>query len=237
MAKIHTIMKILALETATNFAGMAVIGDGVFSEYIFPGSRENGDSLILFIDRLLKDARINLKDIDLLAVGLGPGLYTGLRVGLSVMKGLALSLSKPLIGISTMDTLAYNFLGREEKVLILLHAYGGEAYAAIYEVKVKICRQGQFKVGPIEAILKGLSDKIIVAGPGIKVYRQNIEGQLGKRAVISAEEYWIARPGSLARLAEGRFEKGHLPHPDSILPLYLKKSEAEINWKRRRSKN
>ena len=225
-------MKILALETATSFAGLALVGDGLFSEFIFTGSRENGDRIMVFMDRLLKDTHLELNEMDLLAVGVGPGLYTGLRVGLSIMKGLSLSTAKPLIGISTFDSIAYNFLGHSEKVLVLLHAYGGEAYGAIYEVGTVIRRSGSYRVGSIEDILGGIKTKVIVAGAGINNYRKNIKEILGDRAIISPEELWIPRPGSLARLSEERFKKGRLPHPDSILPLYLKKSEAEIKWER-----
>lgn len=225
-------MKILALETATSFAGLALVGDGLFSEFIFTGSRENGDRIMVFMDRLLKDTNLEVNDMDLLAIGIGPGLYTGLRVGLAIMKGLSFSTAKPLIGISTFDSIAYNFLGRREKVLVLLPAYGGEAYGAIYEAGTIIRRRGSYLVGAIEDILGGLKTKVIVAGAGINTYQKNIKEILGDRAMVSPEELWIPRPGSLARLAEERFKKGRLSHPDKILPLYLKKSEAEIKWER-----
>jgi tRNA threonylcarbamoyladenosine biosynthesis protein TsaB len=215
---------------------VALIGDGLFSECIFSGSRENGDRIMVFIDRLLKDTNLELKDIDLLAIGIGPGLYTGLRVGLSIIKGLSLALAKPLIGISTFDSIAYNFLGHSEKVLVLLSAYGGEAYGAIYEVGKTIRRNGHYLVAPLGDILGGIKGNVIVAGTGINIYRKDIKNILGKRAIISSEGFWIPRPGSLARLSEERFKKGHLPDPDSILPLYLKKSEAEIKWKRYHSR-
>jgi tRNA threonylcarbamoyladenosine biosynthesis protein TsaB len=225
-------MKILALEAATSLAGLAVVGDGLFNEFIFTGSRENGDRIMVFMDRFLKDSNLELKDINLLAVGIGPGLYTGLRVGFSLMKGLSLALALPLIGISTFDSIAYNFLGRREKVLVLLQAYGGEAYGAVYEVDTVIRRKGGYRVAPIEDILRGVEGKVIVAGAGIDIYRKDIKGSLGDRAIIASSETWMPRPGSLARLSEERFKKGRLPHPDRILPLYLKKSEAEIKWER-----
>jgi len=241
---------VLALETATDFAGVGIVYGTKDTEFIISSSREKAKEIMTLIDRALKDVNQKLKDMDLLAVGIGPGLYTGVRIGLSIMKGLSISSKKPLVGISTLDTIACNFLGRKEKVVTLLNAYGGEVYGAVYEVETGIKREGNYFVGHIEDFFKktnpvknkisnkarGIhrmaSPRVIFAGTGVKIYRERIEKALGKKAVFSSQKNWIPHPTSLAKLAIERFKKGRLPHPDKILPLYLKKSEAERKWKR-----
>ena len=151
--------RVLALETATHFAGIAIVElpctqRGTWAEFIISNSRENGERIMTLIDRLLKDVNLELKDIDLLAAGIGPGLYTGIRCGLAIMKGLSIATQKPLVGISTLDTIACNFLGSKEKIVTLLNAYGGEVYGAVYEAGTTLKRDGNYFVGPIENFLK-----------------------------------------------------------------------------------
>lgn len=228
-------MRVLALETATQFAGVGIVGAAENTEFII-SSREKGEEIMVFIDRALKDVNLELKDIDMLAVGIGPGFYTGVRIGLSIMKGLAMAAKKPLVGISTLDTIACNFSGRREKIVTILNAYGGEVYGAVYQPP-KRC--GNYFIGPIEDLIKRLrpvrrlSNGVIFAGTGIEIYQKKIEETLGKRAIFSSQKNWIPHPAFLAKLAMERFKRGHLPHPDKVLPLYLKKSEAERKWKKR----
>ncbi|MBL7170665.1 MAG: tRNA (adenosine(37)-N6)-threonylcarbamoyltransferase complex dimerization subunit type 1 TsaB [Candidatus Omnitrophica bacterium] len=213
----------LALETATQFAGVGIVGAAENTEFII-SSREKGEGIMVFIDRALKELNLELKDIDMLAVGIGPGFYTGVRIGLSIMKGLAMAAKKPLVGISTLDTIACNFSGRREKIVTLLNAYGGEVYGAVYQPP-KRC--GNYFIGPIEDFVAPRkwdgNSKVIFAGTGIEIYRKKIEEILGKRAIFSFQKNWIPHPVSLAKLAMERFKRGRLLNPDRILPLYLKK--------------
>jgi tRNA threonylcarbamoyladenosine biosynthesis protein TsaB len=234
-------MKVLALETATDFAGIGIVdtaqqrGEEVSEFNIPPGK---GEKIVNFIDRLLNDNNLKLNDIDLLAAGIGPGLYTGLRCGLSVMKGFSISTGIPLIGVSTLDTIAYNFSGYKEKIAVLLNAYGGEVYGAIYETAKNFKRKGNYFSGGIEDFLRffnELRSDVVFAGTGLKIYQKKIKEILGRRALFASRKFWIPRPASLAGLAVKRYKKGKLPHPDKILPLYLKKSEAERKWEKYRS--
>lgn len=235
-------MKVLSLETATEYLGVGVVDTlyipaSGYSGFIVKASRDTGSKAMLFIDKALKKARIDLTDIDMLAVGIGPGLYTGLRIGLSLMKGLAISTEKPLVGISTLDTIACNFSGRKERIATLLNAYGREVYGAIYNAEGIIKRHGNYFVGPIEKMLKRVKGKTIFAGAGIMIYRQDIINALGKDAAFSKEEDWIPHPASLAKLAILRFKSGRIPAPDTVLPMYLKESEAERKWKTSHSRS
>lgn len=231
-------MKVLALETATDFSGVGVFAEDIFSEFILHNLK--GRQLMPFIDRVLKENALKLAEIDLLAVGIGPGFYTGLRCGLAIMKGLAFSLNKPLIGISTLDTIACNFLGCRGKVIVILNAYGGEVYAGVYSTEIDVKRHGDYFTGPIEDMMdtikgilsKEISERIVLAGTGVKIFEGQIKKGIGKDIIFSRRENWVPRPSFLARLSISRFRRGRLPHPDRILPLYLKKSEAERKWER-----
>jgi tRNA threonylcarbamoyladenosine biosynthesis protein TsaB len=192
---------------------------------------------MVFIARILKKTRIDLKEIDILAAGIGPGLYTGLRIGLSLMKGLAISIKKPLVGIPTLDTIACNFSGAKDRIAILLNAYGGEVYGAIYNVEETIKREGGYFVGPIDKMLKMVKGKTIFAGTGIAIYRQHIIDALGKDAVFAKEGDWIPHPVALTKLAIRKFKSRRIPGPDTVLPMYLKESEAERKWKISHSRN
>jgi tRNA threonylcarbamoyladenosine biosynthesis protein TsaB len=179
---------------------------------------------------LLKSAKWSAEDIDLLALGLGPGSFTGLRIGVSIVKGLAWAMKRPVLGVSTLKALAMNVAYSDLTVCPLLDARKGEVYTALYR------RQG----GVMEALMKdcalrpeGLVKKVlgikggptVFLGGGLSVYSEEIIGNI-KNAILAPESLWHVRASNIAELAlRGA---GVKMSPDEMGPVYLRKSEAEL---------
>lgn len=226
-------MKILAIDTATSMGGVAVLdtGSGALSEHRTHAlSRQFSEGLIEMVDLCLRNVGIEVSQIDCLAVTRGPGSFTGLRVGLSAVKGLAYSLQKPLIAISTLYACAWLYPFQPRLICPVLDARKKEVYAAVYrwgkdDFEV-ILEEGVYK---IERVLAGIDDEVILTGDGLKVYRKQIELTLGSRALFPPLHLTTGLPSAVAMLAARKAEKGEFSDAESLAPQYFRRSEAELD--------
>ena len=171
---------------------------------------------------LLEDARINLRDVDLFAVATGPGSFTGLRIGIATMQGLAFAAGKPLVGVSGFDALAR--LGRAPAVATWVDAWRGEVFAARYEHDVELESP---TVAKPAALLARVSTPTLFIGDAIPVYSDLIRSTLRNLALI-AEPPTPALAGTIALIATDLARNGVCPDPDAIRPLYIRRPDAEL---------
>ncbi len=225
-------MKILAVDTSTLFGGVAVYDDltGALSEHRVGGStRQFSESLMDMIDLCMKNLSLTMDDIDCLAVTAGPGSFTGLRVGLSTVKGLAYSTGKPVVAVSTLLVHAWSLPYHEAHICPLLDARKKEVYSAIYKWKEDdleiIMKEGVYK---IEEVLKHVDRKTVFIGDGIKVYRENIVSALGDKAVFAPGNMNGGFPSTLARIAAIKAGNKEYADMSKFSPVYFRKSEAEL---------
>jgi tRNA threonylcarbamoyladenosine biosynthesis protein TsaB len=178
---------------------------------------------------LLQAARVRLADIDAFAVATGPGSFTGLRVGIATMQGLAMSSGQPLIGVSAFDALAAVALGPSlagpVRLATWIDAWRGEVFAVEY-------RDGQQLAEPVVAspavLLGALKGRdAVFTGDGAAVFEARIRETLGETARFTAP---IAPPiaGAVALLAGQAFRRGERPLPHAIRPIYVRRSDAEL---------
>ena len=228
-------MNILAIDTSSKYFYLAIAEDDKIKVNICrPSGRGLSRMIIPLIERALKKAGLSLKDIDCFACGLGPGSFTGLRVGLAVIKGFAFSLNKPVVGIVSLDCLAgsqFNFPGY---VCPVVDARRSLVYSAIYRAKDGVLkRKGRYLLVPLKELfakLKGRAD-VIFLGDGLSLYRDDIKNEFGLRANFADENFWYPRTENLLRLVKEKIKNKDFADLDKLVPFYMYPKECQIKEK------
>lgn len=219
-------MRLLAVDTSTLSCGVAVAdGEGLLSESLFTSRQTHSRHLLGMVEETLSRSGLALSDLDGFAVTRGPGSFTGLRIGMSVVKGLAEVAGKPVAGISTLAALARGAVLAGKPTLAMLDARKGEVYAALYAPDGAELFSPE-AVSP-EGLLERIHGEVLCIGTGAVAYAEAIKETLGERAVF-APEYNTIRPSVVASLAFEAFQQGGGAEAGALTPLYLRKSDAEI---------
>jgi tRNA threonylcarbamoyladenosine biosynthesis protein TsaB len=226
-------MKILSIETSTRVGSVAIMEDEhLIAEYILNVVSTHSERLLPSIDQILKDSQLTVRDIEGFAVSLGPGSFTGLRIGISTVKGLALAAEKGVVGVPTLDVLAHNLMFTRLLVCPLLDARKGEVYTALYQ------GDGSGRLEKLtpdlaikpEELLTRIKEPVIFLGDGVEAYRDKLRS--GQDNCLFAPAYLNQpRASVLASLGLEKFRRGHIFKEDEIQPLYCRLAEAEIAWK------
>ncbi len=229
-------MKILAVDTSSQSCSVCLCKDeNLLSEITIIPGRTHSRHLMEIIDYVLKTASASLNDVDGFAVTRGPGSFTGLRIGISAIKGLALALDKPVAGISTLLALAAPFYFTGKKIYSLIDARKGEIYWAAYIVK-----NGEIKeISPEKASLPCDiifdNEPAIFVGSGVEPCRKIIEKKYGKTACYAPSYFNVIKSFAVAGLALKKFTDGRGDNPESFAPCYIRKSDAEIFFNKAKS--
>ncbi len=230
-------MLILAIETATEQVGVAIGGhEGVIANLEIVRGRRHAEVLTPAIEFLCKQADIELADLGCIAVDLGPGLFTGMRVGLATAKALALALRLPMIGISSLDLLAFPCRHTERVVVPVIDARKNEVFWSIYrQVPGGVQQVAAPTVGPVDELVADLlarSQEVLCIGDGAERYREQILE--GYHCEIAPPVH--PSPGALVQLAHARAIREEWVRPDEIEPIYLRPPDAQINWATREAR-
>lgn len=225
-------MKILALDSSGLVASVAVVTeDKVLGEFTVNNKKTHSQTLLPMIDEVLKILDMDLKELDAIAVAGGPGSFTGLRIGASTAKGLALVLNIPIINIPTVDSLAYNLYGTDHLICPMMDARRNQVYTGLYE-----WQEGEFKVvlPQFAAEVEELAEKLNSYNREIIFLGDGVEAQLSKFATLLKAPYSIApihlskqRAAALGALGVEYYKAGKLQEGDSFEPEYLRMSQAE----------
>lgn len=225
-------MKILALESSGLVASVAVIEDRkMVGEFTTNFKKTHSQTLLPMLDQLIRTLDMSLDEIDVIAVSKGPGSFTGLRIGSATAKGLGLALNKPLIGVPTVDALAYNLSGTEFLICPLMDARRQQVYTGLYDFK-----NGQFRVlheqcavpvTDIIAEINTMNRPVIFLGDGAPVYKDVIESQIQVAYQFAPAHLAYQRAGALGVLAQIYYENGKIETASEHRPDYLRVSQAE----------
>jgi tRNA threonylcarbamoyladenosine biosynthesis protein TsaB len=191
--------------------------------------------LLTLIHRALSLASVPLDSIDLFAASQGPGSYTGLRIGIATMLGLGHALQRPVVGVDTLEALAMKVVWSPHPVCSLLDARKGEVFGAIFRVTATgPQRLTPNLVMPPEAFCANIIEPTILVGTGVDVYRNVWGRHLGELALFPPP--WLGMPCSVevGALAFTQANIGHGGPKGALTPIYVRPSEAEINWSRHR---
>jgi tRNA threonylcarbamoyladenosine biosynthesis protein TsaB len=225
-------MKILGLDTATSCASLGIIDDGeVVAEYALRREGALSTGLLPAIQTLLEAVRLALTDIDGIAVSLGPGSFTGLRVGLSAVKGLALAAERPVAGIPTLDALASNLPFTTYLICPLLDARKGEVYTALYKNGVgdQVEQLTPYQTLSPAALMEQIPhQEMVFLGDGVKGCKELIMQRLGQKAFFAPPHLGFLRGTTVAELGLKRIRQGASDDIASLVPIYVRPPDAEL---------
>jgi tRNA threonylcarbamoyladenosine biosynthesis protein TsaB len=229
-------MIILGIETATNQVGCALGGyEGVLASFHSARGRRHAETLAPAIEFVCAQARIEMKEISAIAVDVGPGLFTGMRVGVATGKAMAQALRVPMIGLSSLDLLAFPVRHTDRLIAAVIDARKGEVFSALYrQVPGGVQRLSPYRIctpGDLASELMARSEDCLVVGDGGLRYREELENA----GHVDVGEVGFAYPSAaaLVELAHPRAIREEFVQPWELELLYLRKSDAEINWDRR----
>jgi len=229
-------MKILALDTATPSCSVAILDDGsLLAELTRGNSTTHSRHLMGLINTVCSIADLKAGDVDGFAVTIGPGSFTGLRIGISTIKGLAFSLGKPVVGVSSLDALAWQCAQSDYLICPILDARKKEVYACRYRLKNNVLKKaGAEKVAsPAEAV-RGIREPSIFVGNAVQLYRENISDELGELAHFAAWGQHTIRASSIAWLSMTGFYRQQTDDVAMLIPQYIRKPDAEVKSRRKR---
>ena len=209
--------------------------------------RRHSAQLACLIDKMLKRAKVSLKEIDGFCVSKGPGSFTGLRIGITTIKGLAYVLQKPVVAVPSLDILAQNAravinrrLSLPLQVCPIVDARQNKVYACLYQARPvkkgfsngagngKVIRKSGYLLLPIAELLKKLKGEVLFLGDAISVYGEEIRKAKGIKAVFAGEKFWYPRASQAVPLALERFRTGKVDDTDSLVPLYLYPKTCQV---------
>jgi len=225
---------ILSIETATGCGSIALTrGERLLAEATAQPEVTHSRRLLGTVDWLMQAAGIDWTDLDGIAVSLGPGSFTGLRIGMAAAKGLVMATGVPLIGVSTLDALALSCIGTRMQICPVLDARKQEVYAALYqpggEGGYPSRLSGDEAISP-EALAEKIDQPTVLLGTGVGVYADVFK----ENKLIRLLPAQLTHPRGLhvGLLAAEMLAKGDVMDPATAAPYYVRASEAELNLKR-----
>lgn len=227
-------MKILAIETSTVAGSIAVLDDetGLIAEVRTDIKIVHAERLMPSIEWILMSSRVSIEDIGAFAISIGPGSFTGLRIGLSTAKGFAYATGKPLIPVPTLDAFARTIPFSSYTVCPMLDARKNEVYTALYKWEGPVIKKilPETAISP-EALLKELDGPVLFTGEGTRRYKEMIMDKLKTNALFAPPSKMTPAASTVAEIALEEIKQGVTTDPVSLVPFYIRKSEAELKWK------
>jgi tRNA threonylcarbamoyladenosine biosynthesis protein TsaB len=231
-------MKILGIDTSSRYCNLSIIEDeDIMIEYIINGLIKKHSSILLpAIEGMLTNINMGIQDINGIAITIGPGSFTGLRVGLGVAKGLSYAASIPVASVITLDALVCNVAKIPAMICPVLDARKGEVYFALYRGGDQLSKMIDYQCESIEKLLsriENIQENIIFLGEGTLKYQSRIKDTMGSRAIFIHPTLSILKASNVALIGLEKIKKGKVENIYSISPFYMRKSEAEIVWEKK----
>jgi tRNA threonylcarbamoyladenosine biosynthesis protein TsaB len=235
-------MRLLAIETATSAQSVALFEeDRLLADISYEATAHKGGLLLPAVDRLLKQAGLAAKDLGAVAVSVGPGSFTGLRVGLATAKGLALGTGAMLVGVPTLEVLAEGYAVPDVTICALLDARRGEVFMALFKrVGAGGAETHLERLSPdavltpeaVKSVLARAESPVHLIGDGAVRYRERFDAMLGDRVCMTETGLRTVPSAAMAGLVGLRQLAGGKRPGAVVEPVYLRKAEAEVNWEK-----
>jgi tRNA threonylcarbamoyladenosine biosynthesis protein TsaB len=228
-------MLVLGLETSTARSSIALVDrDGVVASASLGVPRRHGEFLAPAIAFCCEQAGVRPDQVTGVAVGLGPGLYTGLRVGIATAQTFAAARRLPVVGLSGLDVVAFGARYVRRLLCVALDARRGEVFHAFYRAAPGgVQRQSELRVGRPETLvaeIEAAGEDVLVLGDAAVTYRELLEGP---GIELAGPEVAAPDAAVLAELAVPRFEREETQRPEELRPIYLRQADARIGWEQR----
>lgn len=230
-------MRILAVDTSSDVASAAIVdGERLVCECVLNNKLTHSQTILPMIDEVFKKSELTPMDIDVFAVSYGPGSFTGLRIGVTTIKGLAHAVNKPVCGVNTLEALAYNLPFCPYIIAPIMDARREQVYNAFYKwedgaLKV-VAEPRAISLADCMKELIDLGEKVVFLGDGVPVFREKIKETLKEQALFAPQ---LACTGRAACVAEASKNKETISYGE-LAPLYLRKSQAEREAEEREAK-
>lgn len=226
-------MIILGIDTATPQVGCAIGGhEGVIASFSSSKGKRHAEILVPAIDFMCRQAHVELDEIGAIAVDLGPGLFTGLRVGVATAKAMASSLRIPVVGVTSLDLLAFPLRWSNRRIVSVVDARRGEVFYAFYrQVPGGVQRLSEPAVGSPEQLcneIQATGEDCVAVGDGARRYADQLVDLIKVEIADAGLAY--PSPQSLVQLAHARAVREEFVNAWDVKPVYLRKADAEINW-------
>lgn len=234
-------MNILAIDASGIAGSAAYIKNGKLAgEYYFCDKLTHSQTIMPMLEHMKTLINLKFEEVDAVAVTSGPGSFTGLRIGVTAAKTLALALNVPIIGVPTLDVIAGGICFTEHFICPIMDARRNQVYTAVYQHKDgQLERLTEHCAADINEQLEKLNEydgQIIFMGDGVNVYKEVIQEKLGNKALFAPSFCNLQHASVLADRAEKLFVEGKGEDPSTFVPMYLRKSQAERE-KEEREKN
>ncbi len=232
-------MNMLALDTSSKTVGIALLQDrDVLVETFFNLGINASLLLMPAIEKVLRDAELSVERIDLWACTLGPGSFTGLRIGIGTVKGLAVATGRPVVGVSTLEALAFNGIQADLLLCPMMDAQRDQVYTALYRPEPGFCLQrvGEERLVELAAFLPTIDERALFLGDGAIKYRQRIQEMLPGRSLFAAPHLHAVRASAVGLLGMDQYERGEVLDLLTFAPQYLRLSEAEVKLRQQQAK-
>lgn len=229
--------KLLAIDSSTKRFSLAVAdGEKILKSRNLVLDKVLSSSIVPAIRKILRDAGLGLPDMDGFAVGLGPGSFTSLRVGLATVKGLAFAAQKPVVGIPSPDVVAEHAAAVMEDchICVLSDAKRNLVYTCLYEIRDgRAERKSDYVLTGIEDVLAKIQADTVFVGDAIPLFRGTIE-EKGRdwRPAFADEKFWLPEAKYLVPLSLEKFRKKKTDNIDKLTPLYLYPADCQVSSKR-----
>jgi len=230
-------MFILGIETSTKTGSVAVVSEkGVIAQYSLNIEVTHSERLMSTVDRVLKDTGLALSSMDGYAVAIGPGSFTGLRIGLAAVKGLALSTGKPVAAVPTLKALAWNLPFAEYPICPMLDARKNEVYASIYQFDKDVLAQTMPEaVIALSALKERIFGKTVFTGEAAYLYRADIKRTFGDQALFAPLSAILPSAAAVAEIGMAMIRNNEQADLDTLAPLYIRRPEAEVAWEKKQT--
>lgn len=239
-------MKLIGIDSSGLVASVAIMeNDKLVAEYTINNKKTHSQTLLPMLEEIVKNAGLEMKEIDAIAIAAGPGSFTGLRIGSATAKGLGLALKKPIVPVSTLEALAYNMYGTNSLVCPIMDARRNQVYTGIYEfvteggepdINKGLCKEYRLNVVkepcavPIEEIAEALNTmnkEVIFLGDGVPVFAEQLQELMKVNYSFAPGHLRLQKAGCVASLGMEKFKAGIYEDASEHSPEYLRLSQAE----------
>jgi len=224
-------MKILAVDTSTTSCSVAVVDESVLlAEMTIVREQTHSKHLMEMIHAVIGFAGLAISVLDGFVVTIGPGTFTGLRIGISTVKGLAVASGRPIVGVSSLDALAEQCACSSHLICPLIDARKGEVYFSRYRVQDGVPKKevDERVLAPGQAV-RDINEPALLVGSGAQLYQELLKEKMGKWADFAKPGQHTIRASTVARLGMRRFDKTDTDDADTLIPQYIRKSDAELS--------
>ncbi len=233
-------MIILGIDTTSSAASVSLLNEQkLLGEYTSNAKLTHLQKLMPMVDHLLENCHLSFSDVDAIAVSIGPGSFTGIRIGMSTAKALAQVRNLPIVGVPTLNALAYNIPFYPGVVCPILDARRHQVYGAVYKWEQGYCKEIiKADAYEIETLMEQMDkyNDIIFLGDGVQTYKNRITAILDNAASFAPQYLSMQKSSSVAQLAYEMFSEENVSNCYEIKPNYLRKPEAERNLRKEKSK-